>query len=109
MSECSETHHVLRTERERSFFIFLCFLFLRVQEELVETNWNLLARRRRDKCRHDMPMVARDMLVVTHGTYLWWYILSLANVSREKSNLEEYSSLVLDCSISQLPRTLRDK
>ena len=38
-----------RTESERSFIIFLCFPFLRVQEELVETNWYLLARRRRYK------------------------------------------------------------
>ena len=37
----------LRTESERSFIVFLCFPFLKVQEELVEMNWNLLARRRR--------------------------------------------------------------
>ena len=51
---------LLRTESD---IIFLCFPFLRVQEELVETNWYELAIRRRYKCRHDMPKV-HDMPIV---------------------------------------------
>ena len=38
---------------------FYVLYFLRVQEELLELNWNLLARRRRGKCWHNMPRVAR--------------------------------------------------
>ena len=49
MSECFEIHCVLRSESGCSFINFSPFFFhfLRVQEELVEMNWNLPDSRRR--------------------------------------------------------------
>ena len=56
--------------------VFICFPFLRVsrtefKKNLLKTNWNLLARRRRYKCRHDMPKVARHADDDT--ICQWWY------------------------------------
>ena len=105
-SDCSEINSLVRTERKCSFNkLFLCFPFLGVREELVEMNWDLLARRRRDKYNSSsfIPFVWRSCEFLKFKKEKPWSLSSSSSFSSLSPSLPKENQ-----QIRQEKQTWRD-